>query len=288
MFVFGNGRLGWSSLAVLLVLLVLAGCVKKEQSVEQGNPVSPEQLRQAAQLNAAADELYRYMMDGDIEKARDKLEQLGSKMTEIRFEGMTSVEGVSALSETIVQAKRVLQSVHVTPEEGQAAVAKIRLATDALTHANQPMWLQYYKGMKEAADQLGQAVQLRDRGTAAKQLEELQFRYNTIRPSLLISRQPFQVEKMDSLMAFMRGRLSGAESDLQQLGGALEHLRLTLDELFQRTDRSAYVPMVEPEVPMASVVLLGSVIVAILSFAAWRIFDFERNSFGGGNRRGGR
>jgi sporulation protein YpjB len=287
MFVFGKRRVGTACLVLFLVLGLAAGC-GQEKPAGADRTATPEQLKQVGQLNAAADEMYRYVMDGAIDKARDKLEEIGSQMTAIRFEGITSVEGVGALSESIVLAKRVFQSVNFSQEEGQAAAAKIRLATDALTHANQPMWLQYYKGMKESASQLEQGIQKRNKREAAAGLEQLQLRYATIRPSLLISRPASQVEKMDSLFAFFRSQLSQPEPDLKQVSGGLEHLQQSLDELFERRDRSAYVPIVERQVPATSILLLGSIIIAVLAYSAWRIFEFERNSFGGGNRHGGR
>ncbi|TMV51248.1 sporulation protein [Paenibacillus mesophilus] len=288
MFVFGIRRVGVACFVLFLVLGFAVGCGQERPAGADRTQATPEQLKQVGQLNAAADEMYRYVMDGAIDKARDKLEEIGSQMTGIRFEGITSVEGVGALSESIVLAKRVFQSVHFSQEEGQAAAAKIRLATDALTHANQPMWLQYYKGMKESAYRLEQGVLKRDKKEAAAGLEQLQLRYATIRPSLLISRPASQVEKMDSLLTFFRSQLSQPEIDLKQTGGALEHLRQELDELFGRRDRSAYVPIVERQVPASSILLFGSIIIVVLAYAAWRIFEFERNSFGGGNRHGGR
>ncbi|TNJ63574.1 hypothetical protein FE784_25000 [Paenibacillus hemerocallicola] len=287
MFVFGKKRWRSACCVLLLVMAILAGCGQGEPAGANDNTASSEQLKQVEQLNAAADEMYRYVMDGNMDKARDKLNEVGAKLTGIRFEGITSVEGVSALSESIVQAKRVFQSVQYSQEAGQAAAAKIRLATDALTHANQPMWLQYYKGMKESAYQLEQAVQRRNQRDAVAGLEQLQLRYSTIRPSILISRPSAQAEKLDSLFAFLRNQLSQPEADLKQIGGGLAHLQQSLDELFDRRDKAAYVPMVERPVPIRWIFTFGSIIVAVLAFAAWRIFDFERNSFGGGNRRGG-
>lgn len=288
MFVRAGGRLSPAAivLAVVFVFFALAGCVT-EKPAESGMAVTAEQWKQVEHLNAAADEFYRQVMDGRLDGARAKLEEVSGKMTDTRFTGIASVEGVGALSDAIVYAKRVLSSSHYSAEEGQAAAAQIRLATDALTHANQPMWLQYYKGMKELTTQFGQAVQARNKPQAESYLNQLQSRYATIRPSLLISRTPSDVEKLDSLFVFMRKQLSQTELDLRQLDNGLMHMHTTLDELFGRSDRAAYMPIVQKHVPLTWVLVLGSIIVAVLSFAAWRIFDFERNSFGGGHRGGG-
>ena len=96
-------------------------------------------------MNQIADEMYKQTMDGQVTEARNKLMQMSDQIPKIHFEGITSVEGLNALTETITRAKRVYNAADYSPEEGQVAVAKIRLATDALSHKNQPMWLQYYK-----------------------------------------------------------------------------------------------------------------------------------------------
>lgn len=263
------------------IALLLPGCVKKTPAAVEYK-ATPEQIRQAERLNDTADEMYRLAMDGDMVKARDKLEDIGIKVTEMRFEGMTSVEGIGALSQSITEAKRIFNSVQYSQQEGQTAAAKIRLATDALTHMHQPMWLQYYKGMKETAHQLEQAVTNRNKQTAAERLGQLQARYDMIRPSLLISRTPSDVEKMDSLFTFLHSQLAKPELDMKNIGGGLTQLQLALDELFQRRDRAAFVPVIDRQTPVKWIVSLGTIIVAVLSFAAWRIFQFERNTFGGG------
>jgi sporulation protein YpjB len=274
MFVFGKKRIGAVILIPLLGIAMLTGC-GKEKPAGPGQTATAEQLRQVERLNDTADEMYRFVMDGNIDKARDKLDEVGNKITQIRFDGITSVEGVGALSNAIVQAKRSFQAVNVSEEEVKGAAAKIRLATDALTHANQPMWLQYYKSMKETARQLEAAVQNKDKQEASAKLDQLHERYEIIRPSLLISRQPFEVEKVDSLFAFLRSQLSKPELDAKLTGGGIDQFHLTLDALFGRQDKAAFIPVDDSPVPLPSVMAIGSVIVAVLAFAAWRIFKFE-------------
>ncbi|MFC3769302.1 sporulation protein YpjB [Paenibacillus sp. GCM10012303] len=274
MFVFGKKRIGAVILIPLLGIALLTGC-GKEKSAGPGQTATAEQLRQVERLNDTADEMYRFVMDGNIDKARDKLDEVGNKLTQIRFDGITSVEGVGALSNAIVQAKRSFQAVNVSEEEVKGAAAKIRLATDALTHANQPMWLQYYKSMKETARQLEAAVQKKDKQEASAKLDQLHERYEIIRPSLLISRQPFEVEKVDSLFAFLRSQLSKPELDTKLAGGGIDQFHLTLDALFGRQEKAAFIPVDDSPVLLPSVMAIGSVIIAVLAFAAWRIFKFE-------------
>lgn len=279
---------GWKRPAAVLLLLlfglaVLAGCGGQGTKGETGDTAfAAEQRKQVERLNSAADDMYRHAMEGDLEKARIKLEEVGAVVTAIRFDGIASVEAINALTESIVHAKRIFVAVKYSPDEGQAAAAAIRLATDALTHANQPMWLQYYAAMQDAVDRLEGSLQNKQaQRETTLAFNELQVRYRTIRPSVLISRPIQATEQVESLLTFVGGELSRGEPDAGKLGGALSQLRLAFDGMFERNDRSAFVPMVRRTVPLTWVALFGSIIVSVLAFAAWRIFDFERNKFGG-------
>lgn len=278
MFVSATKRIATFALALLAIGTLLAGCGREKPAATE-KTASPEQLRQVERLNAVADEMYRHAMAGEIDEARDKLDEIGVKMTEIRFDGIASVEGVGALSESIVQAKRIFNAITVSREDGQLAAAKIRLATDALTHADHPMWLQYYRGMKETVQQIEQAVQRKSAKEAAERFKQLEAKYAMIRPSLFISKQPSDVEKLDSLFTFLRSRVAGRQLDAENAASGLAQLHTALDELFGQRDRSAFVPVTERPVPLAWVLAPGSIIVSVLAFAAWRIFRFERRFF---------
>ena len=285
---FFSGKLGVRMMACALafafLIALLAACGRSADTVKE-QAADPEQLRQVERLADASDEMYRLVMEGDLPKAKEKLDEIGSRMTEIRFIGIASVEGVGAMSESIVQAKRLFSSVQASEDEVKLAAAKIRLAADALTHAHQPMWLQYYRGMKDTAQKLQQAIARQNMNDALGLLEQLQRRYATIRPSVLISREPWQAEKLESLFVFMRSRLAQPGPDSKEAWEAAEQLKLGLDELFQKRDAAAFVPVPEREVPLQWVLSIGSIIAAVLAFAAWRIFQFERNSIGGGGSR---
>jgi sporulation protein YpjB len=273
---------------VILITVFAGGCSAK-QSAAETKPPTDEQLKQIELLNAAADEMYRSAMDGDLDTARGKLAELGERVTATRFDGIASIEGVGALSEAIVQAKRVFQAVKYSPEQGKLAAAKIRLATDALTHANQPMWLQYYNVMIEDAERLEQAVRAGDKPASLAALGQLSARYAVIRPSVLITREPQEAEKIESLFAFFNNQLNAPQWEPDTLDNGMKQLRLAIDELFGRADKSAYAPFVDRPRPIVWITGIGSIIAAVLAFAWWRIFRYERTAIvtahkGGKNR----
>jgi sporulation protein YpjB len=268
-------------LALTLLVVLCSGC-SKEKTPETAAPVQPEVLKQAEQLNAAADDLYTKIMQDDVNGARTKLNELGDRLTQMRFDGMTTVEGVQALADSVVAAKRELNAVAYSKSEGQAAIARIRLATDALTHKNEPMWLQYYKGMKENLSVLQHAVQMAKKEEAQKSLTALSDQYDLIRPSVVISRNASEVEQMESLFRFMKTQLSEPKWDTKNISSGIMNMNATLDLIFQKKDTEAFLPIMEEPNPVLWITGIGSIIIAVLTFASWRIFRVERDIVGGG------
>ncbi|MCD1260254.1 sporulation protein [Paenibacillus athensensis] len=270
-------------LALLLPLLLAfglaAGCSSAGVAGGQAGKADPQQVKSVEQLNRLADDMYKLAMAGQVEQARGKLLQLGDEITQIRFDGMTSVEGMNALTESVTQAKRVFNAVRFSPEAGQVAVAKIRLATDALTHDNQPMWLQYYKVLQNDIGALDQAVKAGKQPAAWSGYETLSQHVSVIHPALLISRSPSDVEKLDSLLTALRGGLRAEPLPQAQLEDGIEHLQRTVDELFmKKAEATAYLPMTDPKQPIIWSLGIGLIIVSVLSYAGWRMFRSGRSS----------
>ncbi|MDF2668494.1 MAG: hypothetical protein K0R67_800 [Paenibacillus sp.] len=272
-------------LALALLAIVSSGC-SKEKSEDTSRPVQPEVLKQAEQLNTTADEMYTLIMQDDVTGARTKLNELGDRLVGIKFDGITTVEGIQALTDSVVAAKRELNAVAYSKILGQAAVARIRLATDALTHKNEPMWLQYYKGMKDKVDSLQHAVQMVKKDDALIALSTLSEQYGLIRPSVIISRSPSDVERIESLFVFMNTQLNAPKWETKNINSGITNLNATLDLLFQRKDTEAFLPLVEEPNPVMWITGIGSIIIAVLTFASWRIFRVERNIVGGRSGRG--
>lgn len=268
--------------ALVLLALLTAACSKEAgKPAQEQAQAQPGAMKQVEQLNAAADEMYTKVVQGDVETARTKLNELGDQVTRIRFDGIASVEGVQALAGSIVDAKRELAAAAYSKLEGQQAAARVRLATDALTHKQEPMWLQYYKGMKEHVYAVQHAVEAGQQQESLKQLAGLSELYKVIKPSVIISRTPSEVERMESLFSFMNTQLNASKWDMNNIKSGIGHLEEELNRLFQRKEAEAFVPYVQPSNPVWSIAFLGSIIVMVLAFAAWRIFQIERNIVGG-------
>ncbi|MDF2649587.1 MAG: hypothetical protein K0Q73_5392 [Paenibacillus sp.] len=278
---FNYSGMKWLTTTLLLaaVISISSACgVSTSTNGQAAKPIDPEQVERIAFLNQIADDMYKQTMDGQVTEARNKLMQMSDQIPKIHFEGITSVEGLNALTETITQAKRVYNAAAYSPEEGQIAVAKIRLATDALTHKNQPMWLQYYKVLQNDTNNLNEDVKANKQKEALANFGKLSQHIAIIRPSLLISRDAASVEKLDSLLAFIRTNLNSQPMSTRQLESGLDHLNHVLDDLFLKNkDAIAFVPITDPRQPIIWSLGIGLIIVSVLSFVGWRMYQSGRH-----------
>lgn len=273
------------ALRLALLMLILSGAAALLQGCGQKDAVATNQVLEAAapkqleELNRTADELYKRTAAGQFEEARAVLEKLGNQVAASSFGGVTGVEGVNALSDAVVEAKRQLNAVQLDPKKSVRAAAALKLATDALTHKQQPMWLQYDNLLSQDTAQLEKAVNAGNKADVKTRFAGLKEHYDTIRPAVWISRTPQMGEMMDSLLKFF-GKYTEPDSFQKDvLLTGIGQWKEALKSLFRNeSDRTAYMPIVEPDRPVLWTATVGSLIAAVLAYAGWRMFKAERDT----------
>jgi sporulation protein YpjB len=263
---------------ILVMLLVVSACGNSHPVSNPKHKASPQQLKKIELMNQTADDMYKKAMEGQMMEARGKLLQINDQITSINFEGIVSLEGLHALTETITQGKRVYNAASFSHNEGQIAAAKIRLATDALTHANQPMWLQYEKLLHSELDQIDQAVKATKRQEALANFSKLNQHIAVIHPSLLINRDATDVEKLDSILVFVKTELNKDPIVIKNVQSGIEQFHHVLDDLFKgKQEATAYLPMPDAKHPILWALGIGAIISSVLTFAGWRMFRSRRD-----------
>lgn len=267
-------------LAAGLFVVLAAACANgKPQSGAETKPnpkqtvhLSPADAAKLEQLDRLGEETYKLTTDGSYMEARSRLLDMSALATRIQYAGVTTIEGVHALTETITDALRSFNAVKLQPEELKLRAAKVKLAADALTHKNDPMWLQYERVLVEDERALEDGIRTKEPKAVQTAVAGLKSHYDIIRPAVLISREPQMNEKMESLLVYLTNQSRANplhEGNLQQ-GAA--HLRDVLNQLFGREDKGAYAPLVDHRRPILWTVVIGTVIAAILAYAAWQMF----------------
>lgn len=246
-------------ITALLVAALLGGCSGNDKDKNEAEAPKPsqEQLQKADLLNRTADDMYQKLLQGEVEDSRIVLQQLTDQISQIRYEGLTSAEGMTALTQTVTDAQRIFGLAKVQPEDRQIAAAKVRLAADALTHPTQPLWLQYYDRLQDDVTGVEQAAKSQRQSDLQSASSRLEHNYSIVQPSLVIGRMPSDVEKMDSLVAFVRSQSLLQGEPFDDVLNAVPAMRQMLDKLFMRQATTAYLPYPEPQNPILWTLTFG-------------------------------
>ncbi|HZG55103.1 sporulation protein YpjB [Paenibacillus sp.] len=261
-------------------LLFAVGCGSDEPRPKEApaEKVATDAQRQTMRLmNEAAEGAYQSVQRGDLEEARSRLAQLSVLSTKLSYDGLTTVEGIEAVSGAIADA---MHALNASAPDGRAISLKVagaRLAVDALSHRDQPMWLGMRDAMTGDLDRLRAAVASKDDPSASAALAAWRAHAELVQPAIVVSRDAASAVKLDSMTAFLAEGLRTA--DWGGLASALPNLRSALEELFAGEDRetvSPLLPTAEPPHPILWSIGLGAFIVSVLSYVAWRKYAAEQ------------
>ncbi|MFE6076002.1 sporulation protein YpjB [Paenibacillus sp. NPDC057886] len=275
------------SFMTLLFWTNLSYSVSAESTGANGNTDQQVSVKNSIeQLNEEAALLYRHALENDIEEVRGSILRISKGLEHISFEGQTTVEGIHALSETIVEVKEAAVRVKSDDASLQQASAKLRLAADSLANPAKPLWLQYYKIVKNDIDALSTAAdQQLSTAIIASRYALLEEHYETIRPAAMIRREPYEIAQLDAWLSHTKGLTAAKQTDIAQLKSMVAHGEELVNQLFGREkDESAFVPFVQGPNRRAAGLLITSIIIAALSYAGYRkyraqqqgIFPFRR------------
>jgi len=262
--------------AVLLVVCIgamLSACNGTEHDSEDGKRFDAAEetaaaddmrIRQLKLMDETAVKMFKEVMDGNILQARQYMEEIGDLALQIEYAGITSVEGIEAFTSAVVQARNLMNAIQTEPSRLQIAAAQVRLSTDALLGKQPPLWHDYYQTMRDDTEQLKRSIEQRQHVLASAQ--QLQRHYAIIRPAVLISQPPEVNGKIESLLSFFLQQANRPEARLLEQAHELSR---TWDELFERKNVSAYLPVIDEQQPIYWSLVIGSIIITVLAFVAW-------------------
>jgi sporulation protein YpjB len=251
----------------------MTACAHKEQGVSVGAAPSAETSKQIALFSQMGDEVYTKTLKGDFVQARKEIIQMSDLIPQMRLEGVTTILGIKAMVDTLLQAIKVYNAVQLDTEQALFQSARIRLMADALSHPNTPLWLQYNKIIQEELHVMEQASKQKKYEMLKMAFIELKKHYISIQPALQVSLKEAEAVKLESVFQFMQNELQTSPMRSANLIHAIKELQDVMDNLFQiKAEATAYLPFMEPNEPKLHwMIVLAAIIVIILGFAAWRM-----------------
>jgi sporulation protein YpjB len=257
---------------ILIASSLMTACANKELGVSADTAPSVETSKQIERFNQMGDGIYTKTLNGDFFEARKEIIQMKDLISQMRLDGVTSILGVKALSDTLVQATKVYNAVQLDTEQALFQSVRIRLMADALSHPNTPMWLQYNKVIQEDLHVMEQAGKQKKYEELKRAFEHLKTLYLSIQPALLVSLQSEDNSKLESAFQYMQNELQASPIRSKNLILAINALQDVIDNLFQiKGEATAYLPFLEPNEPKLHwMIILAAIIIIILGFVAWR------------------
>lgn len=270
-------------LLLLCCLLLLAGWLLPstahaemldKPSLSKGD----EREQKLAQFEQITEALYQDMQDINLSDAPKQMELLIDSLKGLSFQGLTSVDGIHALAEVIMDVRGTLAEVDVNPETWASSSAKLRLAVNSLVHHDKALWMQYYKVLADDLSGMGKSRAEGKRTLLRQHFLSLQSHYDIVRPAIIISREPSEVNKFDSWLSYM-DRLSKDNSvDDASLSRSLEQGETVLKELFGRKGSDpVFMPIAGYGNPWSWSILLGGWILLALAYAGMRKYRADQN-----------
>lgn len=271
-------RLRWMALAAALLSAATGCSASSEGLTETRSVVTDAQYAMLDQMNKHAERAYQSMKDGDIEGARGRMVQLSAAASSLTYEGLTSIEGVAALTETISAALHSLNAIQPKEHEMMLKIIRVRLAVDALRHKEMPMWLEFHKPLADDLSALQNAVIKRDKDGANMALNKWKAHVQMIRPAVLVSRDASKAVILDSMTVFFENHIE--KKEWKKLLESMPNLSEAFHDLFRQQDKqqetiAPLAPSAEPPHPILWSLALGSIIVIVLTYAAWRRYEAE-------------
>lgn len=259
----------WTLLILLSFLILLeSGTVKVFADPQRKELERAEQLKLFEQVT---EQLYQHMQQGNTEKANKLMEDLIDTLEGLSFRGLTSVEGIHALAESIMDARETIAQVDLDPEQWVVTSARLRLAVNSLAHKENALWLQYYKIMENDLSVMNKARAGGDPSDFKKAFSSLHHHYDIIRPAAIIQRESSEVNRFDSWMSYLTGLTQEDPWNEAAVKEAMLHKDVMLKGLFGRkSNEPVFLPITGYNTPWYWTLLIGAWIVIALIYTGYR------------------
>lgn len=243
------------------------------------NAVSPAMASDSVEsMSQQAEKFYELTKEEQWLEAREALWQVTTTFSQFNWEDMdVSVEGIHALSESLIEARQSLTKIELDPHEVQMHAIRVRLGVDALHHREQPLWHHYYKVLKDDVDKLNSAVSSGDKKEVQQAVDRLYAHYQLIQPALYVDRTPEVVQQVNALFVYMDEQIHDVSVNRDQLQETVDRWGDMLVPLFYGSDEEVLAVAATPDVPIVYTTwFLAILIGAVLTYVAWRKAQAEQ------------
>lgn len=284
------------AMGLFILLLVTAGCGNRQESAEAASSRAghaesdkqPADQNQLNQLNQLSEQLYTAAQDGNRQLAYTFINRLQQAAGKASIRRLGTAQGWDAFDKNVAKLRDTLGRKKAGSKEYIVA-AKLKLAVDAITRPDSPLWLQYHEVVQDDWTRMRKAWQAssdsRFSGAAAslavyrmhvERLEIAALMGQKDKPLTLLQDQ---LQHMGQLLDAAHGesiepyRILAAFSALDETAAWLFDEALAADA--ELGPRIPYHESISIEEWLTLLFITGFILV-ILAYAIWRKYAYEQ------------
>ncbi|MFS0722624.1 sporulation protein YpjB [Paenibacillus sp. 1P07SE] len=272
----------WTLLTTVLLVAITGIALYTSATIRANVP----QVR-TNELTEAAQALYHSAAQGNRQLVYQQVQQLRHKSARPELRASGQAEGWGEIDQMLGELTSGLQGAS-SAHEVRVASARLSLAFDALQSGPNAAWRSYYPLLREDISRLNKAWhrQTDDHASAALAAARgMREHYRMIEAAALLQQQPALVQTLDISIHYMITQLETAERDgLRHISvsHAIRSLSDDVDRMFQLSADSVPDPVIaidRGKMPLRFIFMLGLMIVAVLLYAGWQRYKYDRDRY---------
>ncbi|GGA38601.1 hypothetical protein GCM10007416_09420 [Kroppenstedtia guangzhouensis] len=225
-----------------------------------------------------AERVDQLVREGNREEAREELSKLAKSFSQGDFSNVhLSVEGIGALSDTLVDLDRELIRAMTQPEKLNEASKRMRLAFDALAHPAQPLWQSYVFRMGGEIRKMKRGIKKDSPETVLSAANRLKADFRQIEPALWVSRKPEIAGAVQSYVESIAGQAGKEPLPMVPLQSALEQWEKMIRPSLLGKEEGVLAGAGEGPDWMKPAFIVGGVLLLALGYVGWRKYRVDRH-----------
>jgi sporulation protein YpjB len=264
-----NGKILFGLLLIGMLLAWPIGFLLSKME----KPAGQEQL---VELDKLAEELLTQTKKGDMESAQRQIKKLAEKFPKQTLPLEIRIESLHAVTQSILNAQKAFDSAKGEESKLLWHATQVRVAIDALRHAERPMWRDYYSSYATQMQNLLQSAVERDAVQFRAQFDENHRLFLAIKPAMSIQLSEQQMNQIEAAYELVSKEIRKESIEWQTVREALRELSGIMQTAFIGEDKSALALLMRPGSPLTLIASVSAAVILTLAYVAWKKYAAEQ------------
>lgn len=234
---------------------------------------------QVKQLNQTAKQILNHVQAKQPEQALKYIETLKVQLLDLKYEGLTTIEGIQSLFAAVTSLQQTL--LHVKPQftQWENAAKSVVLAIDVLSHHAQPMWLSYEQKVSGTYQSLVKAAKQHNTAAVHQGWNEFNTVVSLITPALEVQAKPNALDQWKAIQRYLNVRMNQRPIDFNGIVRIENEMTKRIDAIFNQELSTISNIKVFQEEQLHTwtfwAISLGTIIITVLTYVGYRKFKYQ-------------